>query len=133
MNGETGGEMLGTKMAVATLAVENLDRAEEFYKNSLGLTEIRRSEWDVNFGARMGSMINLYQRGKTKAEHTQLTFHVDDLETEMYELRGKGIEFEDYDLPDMGIKTENGIATMDGVRMAWFKDTEENIIGLLEV
>ena len=33
----------------------------------------------------------------------------------------------------MGIKTVRGIATMDGYKGAWFKDTEGNILGITNV
>jgi hypothetical protein len=42
------------------------------------------------------------------------------------DLRGKGVTFEDYDLP--GVKTVNGIAELGGIRGAWFKDLEGNIL-----
>ena len=54
----------------------------------------------------------------------------------MNDLRRKGIKFEEYDMPDIGLKTTNGIASMraDGHedKTAWFKDTEGNILALHE-
>jgi hypothetical protein len=38
------------------------------------------------------------------------------------------VTFEDYDFP--GLKTENGVATYDGGRGAWFKDSEGNILAV---
>jgi hypothetical protein len=46
----------------------------------------------------------------------------------MAELRGRGLVFEEYDLP--GFKTENGVMDMNGFKAAWFKDTEGNILGI---
>lgn len=43
------------------------------------------------------------------------------------------MQFEEYDMPEMGIKTVNGIATMDGGKGAWFKDTEGNIINIAQM
>jgi hypothetical protein len=46
------------------------------------------------------------------------------------ELRGRGVRFEEYDTPDM--KTEKGIFTGGGARVAWFKDTEGNIMAIVQ-
>ncbi len=46
----------------------------------------------------------------------------------MKELRGKGITFEEYNMPNL--RTINGLLTMNGYRAAWFKDTEGNILGI---
>lgn len=53
---------------------------------------------------------------------------VDDLDTEMTELRAKGVRFEEYDMP--GLKTDNGVVEFDGMRGAWFKDSEDNILSI---
>jgi hypothetical protein len=53
---------------------------------------------------------------------------VDDVESEVAQLRAKGVVFEEYDMP--GIKTVNGIATGGGAKTAWFKDTEGNIMAV---
>ena len=45
-------------------------------------------------------------------------------------LKRNGVVFEDYDTP--GLKTENNIALLGNGRYAWFKDTEGNILSLVE-
>ena len=42
-------------------------------------------------------------------------------------LREKGVVFEQYDMTD-----EQGIATMAGVKGAWFKDSEGNILSVVQ-
>ncbi len=59
-----------------------------------------------------------------------MSFEVDDLGAMVTELRGRGVIFEEYDLP--GLKTENGIAEAEGERRAWFKDTEGNILAMVQ-
>jgi len=54
----------------------------------------------------------------------------DNLEAEVDDLRGRGVVFEEYDLP--GLKTENGIATSTAGKAAWFTDTEGNILNLFQ-
>jgi catechol 2,3-dioxygenase-like lactoylglutathione lyase family enzyme len=114
-----------------TLPAVDLQRAKKFYVDTLGLKVIREDPSPgILFGAGHGTAIYLYQRAATKADHTEASFKVDDVETEVKELMAKGVKFEEIDIPGMGIKTVNGIATMDGFKGAWFKDTEGNILAL---
>jgi hypothetical protein len=52
----------------------------------------------------------------------------DNLEQEMQELRGRGVVFEEYDMP--GLTTENGVVENSWGRGAWFLDSEGNILSL---
>ncbi len=114
-----------------TLPAVDLQRARKFYEDTLGLKVIREDPSPgILFGAGNSTAIYLYQRGATKADHTEAAFKVDDVEAEVNELKAKGIKFEEIDIPSMGIKTVNGIVTMNGYQGAWFKDTEGNIIGI---
>jgi hypothetical protein len=65
------------------------------------------------------------------AQHTLGTFTVRDVDAAVADLRGRGVRFEDYDLP--GIKTVNGIAELGGIRGAWFKDPEGNILSVVQL
>ena len=120
---------LSTAPAATTLPAEDLKRARSFYEEKLGLeTETRSDMPEALFvHAGKGSLIMLYERGRTKADNTALTFEVDDLEATVTELRSHGVRFEEYDIPD-GPKTINGIATRDVDKGAWFKDSEGNIL-----
>ena len=46
-------------------------------------------------------------------------------------MRAAGVAFEEYDQP--GLKTVDGVADMGGMKGAWFKDTEGNIIALAQM
>jgi len=46
------------------------------------------------------------------------------------DLKERGVVFEEYDSPEL--KTIDGVADMEGRSSAWFKDTEGNVIELLE-
>ncbi len=118
------------KQAYATIAVSDFERAKRFYEEKLGLTP---SE-ELGFGAR-------YQVGSTSfllyessfagtAQSTAASFAVDNLDETMAQLRARGVVFEEYDFP--GLKTVNGVADMEGIRSAWFKDSEGNILALGE-
>ena len=51
-------------------------------------------------------------------------------EVELAYLRAKGVAFEDYDLPEIGLKTVDGVAEFEGSKAAWFKDSEDNIVNI---
>jgi catechol 2,3-dioxygenase-like lactoylglutathione lyase family enzyme len=125
--------MLGDKMVNASIPVTDLDRALDFYQNTLGLKADEKDKGGAMVWAGGGTGIYLYERGPSTADHTLAGFNVDDVESEVAELRDKGVEFEDYDMPDMGIKTEEGIATMGDWKAAWFKDPDGNILSINEM
>ena len=45
-------------------------------------------------------------------------------------LRQRGVVFEDYDMP--GLKTVDGVAVSGPHVSAWFKDSEGNLVGLMQ-
>jgi len=111
-----------------TLPVVDLKRSEKFYQEKLGLKLLRE---DPSPGATLGAggcELYIYQREPTKADHTVAAFRVDNVEASVKELRGKGIKFEEYDMPKL--KTRDGIFSMDGYSAAWFKDPDGNIIAI---
>jgi len=123
--------MLGSAYVRADLPVVDLERARRFYAEKLGLKVLTEDPSPgIVLGAGNGTAIYPYQRGATKADHTAAEFIVVDVEAEVKELKGKGVRFEEYDMPEMGIKTVDGIATMNGIKAAWFKDTEGNILAI---
>lgn len=112
-----------------TIPVGNINRARRFYRDTLGLKLVGEDPSPgVTFQAGEGTSVYIYQGEPTKDEHTLASFHVGDIETAVKALNVRGVVFEYYDLP--GIKSVNGIATMDGVKAAWFKDTEGNILAI---
>ncbi len=113
-----------------TIPVVDLNRARRFYETTLGLKPVSDNN-DATLGIAIfecgkGTSIELYQRGQSKADHTVATFEVSNIEEEVNTLRGKGVNFEEYNMPE--IKTQNGIATQGSVKAAWFKDSEGNIL-----
>ncbi len=126
--------MLSNSMVAPTLPAVDIKRARKFYEEKLGLKVVME---DPSPGFMLqaggGTMIYVYQRAATKADHTVANFKVDNIEAEVKELKKKGVKFEEYDMPAMGLKTVNGIATMGNMRAAWFKDTEGNILGMAQM
>ncbi|HEY9376266.1 MAG TPA: hypothetical protein VIQ02_04125 [Jiangellaceae bacterium] len=68
--------------------------------------------------------------GVASGTHTQMAFVVDDIVTEVRELRSQGVVFEEYDLP--GLKTVDGIADQGTLKAAWFKDGNGNLLAIME-
>jgi hypothetical protein len=64
--------------------------------------------------------------GTSKA--SQAYWEVDDVESEVAELKARGVVFEEYAMP--GVEMRNSIATAGGAKTAWFKDTEGNILAI---
>jgi catechol 2,3-dioxygenase-like lactoylglutathione lyase family enzyme len=106
-------------------------RARAFYEGKLGFRPSEEVAGGVAYTFGDGTAAFLYptqNAGTSRA--SQAFWRVDDLEREMADLRSRGVTFEDYDLP--GMKTANGIATGGGARSAWFKDTEGNILAIVQ-
>ena len=122
--------MLRTALAVASLPAEDIKRAIKFYTEVLGVRKISEPfEGSAIFEAGSGSQFFIYQRSRTKAEHTVLNFMVKDVEETVKSLTSRGVKFEQYDFP--GVKTnELGIAEVGGQKAAWLTDPEGNIIAI---
>jgi len=123
--------MLGKADATPMIAVKDLDRARKFYQDILGL----RAEQDWGEGVTLKSgdtTVNVYKSdfaGTNKA--TALNFDVDDIETEVSELKEKGVLFEKYDLPGLEPRGDLYVGP-GGLKTAWFKDPDGNILSLIQ-
>ena len=118
----------GTKIT-AMLPVVDMKRARRFYEQTLELPKAKVRENGEALFEVAGERFALYPRATpTRADHTALSFEVDDLEGEMKALRGRGVRFEEYDLPDL--KTTDGVCEIGGDRAAWFRDPDGNILCL---
>src|SRR4051794_4059737 len=98
--------------AAATLPVTDLDGAKEFYGGTLGLEQVDENPGGVFYKAGSSTVFVYPSQFAGTNQATAATFLVDDIDSAVDELRGKGVTFEEYDFP--GLKTENGIATLEG-------------------
>ncbi|MHB1341862.1 MAG: VOC family protein [Coriobacteriia bacterium] len=122
---------LSTAPASAVLPAEDLERARTFYTETLGLPVIDMPGDQFMISAGAGTRVLVYHRPRTVAEHTVLTFIVDDIHATMSDLMSRSVVFEDYDLPDL--KTVDGVAESETEHAAWFRDTEGNIINIAQM
>ena len=119
--------MESARMIVATIPVSDLDRARDFYRDTLGLTRLWENPASIRFGVG-GSELSVFRRGAVGAQHTMAHFEVGDIELAVRDLESKGVEFLDYD--EGPLRTAGHIAEMGPARGAWFKDPDGNILGL---
>jgi predicted enzyme related to lactoylglutathione lyase len=126
---------LADTMVCGVVRAESYARAKKFYLEALGLKQSQEFPGGGGmFEAAGGTMLMVYENPRLKApENTVLGFGVsgDRFDATMADLRSNGVVFEDYDIPEMGLKTVNGVAEMGGMKSAWFKDTEGNILNLV--
>ena len=122
--------MLRDTDAVATLGVKNLDAAARFYEGTLGLGRAGGLDHEVIVFKSGDSTINVYRSsfaGTNKA--TALTWPVENVDEVVRTLKGKGVTFEHYDLPDT--KREGDVHVAGDIRVAWFKDPDGNILSVV--
>jgi predicted enzyme related to lactoylglutathione lyase len=113
------------------LPVKELERARDFYVKQLGLDPEGLAP-DGKFVLRAkGARVALMPKpGGTKAEHTALSFKVEDIRAAIRDLESRGVTFADYDYP--GLKTVEHVCVLGSEKAAWFQDTEGNILCLHE-
>ena len=117
--------------ATCILPVKDMARARRFYEEKLGLAPLGDKP-DGKFIYRCGGTeIALFPKPEgTKAQHTALSFRVDDIADAVAQLKQRGVAFADYDLP--GLKTVEHVCVLGAEKAAWFEDTEGNILCLHE-
>jgi len=124
--------MLSQAFIHAAIPAQDLERARTFYETVLGLTPASVAPGGVFYEGRGGSRFLLFpSTGRASGGHTQLGFVVDDIEAEVRALRQQGVTFESYDMPQFD--ASSSIATFPATRSAWFKDTEGNLLGMVQM
>jgi len=121
--------MLQKSPLFAYIPAKDVTRARNFYEQKLGFTPGRELGGGVSYEFAGGTACFLYltpNAGTSAA--SQAFWDVADIEREVAELKAKGVVFEHYDLPNM----KDGISTAGGAKAAWFKDTEGNIMAIIQ-
>lgn len=125
--------MLAAKDAVATIAVTDLDRARAFYADTLGLKEDKGEmpQQVASFRSGGSSLIVYRSEFAGANEATAITWTVDDVDSEVADLKARGVRFEHYDFPD--VKLEGDVHVFGRIRNAWFKDPDGNILSIVSM
>jgi catechol 2,3-dioxygenase-like lactoylglutathione lyase family enzyme len=125
--------MLQNSKAFSGFAVDDVQKAQEFYGETLGLKTTLIDEENGLLSVGVGGDRDVFIYGKPDhepANFTLLNFPVGDIDKAVDELSGRGVRFERYD--GFG-QDEKGIARGDsGPKIAWFKDPAGNILSVLE-
>ncbi len=121
--------MLADSKAFSGFAVDDIEKAREFYGGTLGL---KTSDEDGLLMLRLaGDRPTLvYPKPDfTPATYTVLNFPVDDIEQAVDELAARGARFERYEGFE---QDQKGIARGAGPYIAWFKDPAGNVLSVLQ-
>lgn len=119
------------KQIVPVLPVTDLERSKKFYRDTLGLSEIRGDLPDggVDYGHRGRTRLHIFPKpGITSSGNTMAMFYVDDPEETVKDLKRRGVTFEHFDIP--GMTWEGDIAVTGTDKIAWFKDPDGHWLAL---
>jgi predicted enzyme related to lactoylglutathione lyase len=123
--------MLQAAPLYAYIPAKDVARARRFYEGMLGFEPTQEINGGVVYEFGRGTACFLYltpNAGTSQA--SQAFWSVDDVDAEMKALKARGVKFEDYDMP--GERSAEGAVTAGGAKAAWFKDSEGNIMALVQ-
>jgi len=112
------------------IPAKDVARAHKFYEEKLGFKPKQEMAGGVVYEFGQGTACFLYPTPNAgTSQASQAFWQVEDIEREVAELKARGVTFEKYDMPEMD---PNGISTAGGAKAAWFKDTEGNIMAVIQ-
>jgi catechol 2,3-dioxygenase-like lactoylglutathione lyase family enzyme len=122
--------MLAGRDAITMIAVKDVEVAKRFYRDTLGLPPHGEENPEFVSFKSGNTIVNVYRsRYAGTNEATTATWVVgEELDSIVDALRGKGVTFEHYDLPDT--VRHGDIHVAGDIRIAWFKDPDGNILSL---
>ncbi len=124
--------MFENTKAYSGFAVDDLQKAQEFYGETLGLkTTVLDEENGLMSLELAGDRPTIVYRKPdfTPATYTILNFPVDDIDEAVDGLAARGVRFERYDAFE---QDEKGISRGNGPQIAWFKDPAGNVLSVLQ-
>jgi len=115
-----------------TIPTSDLERARAWYADKLGLAPEEELPGGLLYRTVGDAWFLLFpSSGAGTAQHTVAGWVVKDLEAEAAELCSRGVVFEDYGLP--GLRTVDGVATTPAGKAVWFRDSEGNLLGMIQL
>jgi predicted enzyme related to lactoylglutathione lyase len=122
--------MLQNAPMYSYIPAKDVARARRFYEDKVGLKPKMETAGGVVYEFGKGTACFLYPTPNAgTSQASQAFWQVENIEREVAELKARGVAFEKYDMPEMD---ENGISTAGGAKAAWFKDSEGNIMALIQ-
>jgi catechol 2,3-dioxygenase-like lactoylglutathione lyase family enzyme len=123
--------MFGNTKAFSGFAVDDIEKARQFYAETLGL-EVTEANGMLTLHIAGDRPVLVYPRpNHTPASFTILNFPVEDIEAAVDGLAERGVSFERYEGSEMETD-EKGIFRGGGPLIAWFKDPAGNVLAVLE-
>ena len=115
----------------AYIPARDVARARRFYEDTLEFRPKEEIAGGVvyEFGGNTACFLYPTPNAGTSLA-SQAFWQVDDIEREVAELKARGVVFEDYDMP--GERSASGVVTAGGAKAAWFKDSEGNIMAIIQ-
>ena len=124
--------MLSSARYSAALPCSDLARAKSFYADKLGLVPAYELPDRAFYKGRNGTEFLLFaSSGTASGSHDQMRFSVTDIESEVRDLKQRGVRFEEFDFP--GFDKATSIALVGDHSAAWFKDTEGNLLVIAQL
>jgi catechol 2,3-dioxygenase-like lactoylglutathione lyase family enzyme len=124
--------MLGEHPITPVLLAKDLAAAREFYHDRVGLEILTEGDDAIVFQCGGGTHLDVTKSTVgTADEQTQASWQVQDLRAEVAELRSRGVEVQEYDMP--GLRTEDGIADLGFAWMAWMIDPGGNALAIMQL
>ena len=120
----------------SSFSVDDLNKAKEFYENTLGIKAEEYKDMGLKLHLSDKSVIFIYPKPNHEpATFTVLNFVVDDIDTALEALTEKGVIFINYDIeqiPQDEKGIHRGLNAGKGPDIAWFEDPAGNILSVLQ-
>jgi catechol 2,3-dioxygenase-like lactoylglutathione lyase family enzyme len=125
--------MFEQSKAFSGFAVDDLQKARQFYSETLGL-KTSEANGLLTLHLAGGRDTLVYPKpDHTPATYTILNFPVADIDAAVDELTARGVRFERYEGFDQDAKgIARGLASGQGPDVAWFTDPAGNILSVLQ-
>jgi catechol-2,3-dioxygenase len=124
--------MLGEHPIDVVLLATDLESSKDFYAGKLGLEILNESEEAITYKCGGDSQLAVTKSTTgTADEQTQAGWRVNDLAAELAELRSRGVEIQEYDMP--GLKTVEGVVDLGFALVAWIVDPHRNALAVMQL
>ena len=123
--------MLQDAPMYAYIPAKDIARARAFYEGKLGFVPREETAGGVVYAFGAGTACFLYPTAHAgTSQASQAFWDVADVDREITALKSRGVVFEEYDMP--GERSPAGAVIAGGAKAAWFKDSEGNIMALVQ-
>ena len=123
--------MLKDKSSRAIVPVSDIDRARDFYENTLGLDLVEDEMNGVLVFKTGDTSLVVYRSAEagTNRANAVVWDAGEDIEAIVSDLKTKGVAFEHYPESE-GFRRHDDIHISGSMKMVWFKDPDGNILHL---